>query len=489
VERARERFGWYLDRGAYGPDLYAEGRSAVLAGRSAQEQLERCWALVRPAALSLASPGEVLAVDDRVAGRTALPSERAGGGAQVAPRVRATRPAAPSSSAEGEPFGAALLERRLGGLLLTPRVVTWSLVVLDVSDEDDESKSFHLAIPGARLAGTLHRLDRGELDATLRQLLASRDRLGTLSSSDQVTQVDAFGSISAAGRLVPRERDPLTGRVGGPGGPGSRRDKERQQDPARRPPRPPRQLLLAGAAIAAVIVAIVAVIALSGDDADDLAATGGVVPTSPGTGEPTGTDPDVEVPDGEGLEALNGTYGITYSEPRVLAAEGAWANVVFNYDCFADSPDLVLPGQDQPRPFRMSSEDGEGGCVGTEGPTWPEQGGAVTVECVQSSCDVSSAENGILFTLDGSLEELDALGLPDRDPCTDEESAEPRSATVSDGVPTVITSTFLVNSGYSEDGFVGCDGGRVEVERDVTLTRGVVFGVGGGWPLDRPDSL
>ncbi len=78
-----ERFGLYVDRRAFGPDLYEFGRAAVLtttAGvrRTAQQELEQCWDSARRAARKYVDATDLTLVDDYVAGRRPLPCETTG---------------------------------------------------------------------------------------------------------------------------------------------------------------------------------------------------------------------------------------------------------------------------------------------------------------------------------------------------------------------------------------------------------------------------
>ncbi len=78
-----ERFGLYVDRRAFGPDLYEFGRATVVvttAGirRTAQQQLEQCWDVARRAARKYVDAADLAVVDDLVAGRRPLPCETTG---------------------------------------------------------------------------------------------------------------------------------------------------------------------------------------------------------------------------------------------------------------------------------------------------------------------------------------------------------------------------------------------------------------------------
>lgn len=76
---AVQRFGWYVDRRAFGADLYTLGRDCPLrpirdggATRTAQWQLERCWSVARRAVRPWATAADLTLVDDLVSGRRPL---------------------------------------------------------------------------------------------------------------------------------------------------------------------------------------------------------------------------------------------------------------------------------------------------------------------------------------------------------------------------------------------------------------------------------
>jgi hypothetical protein len=81
TEPARERYGLYVDRRAFGPDLYAAGRAAELresgrgSVRSAQAQLESAWALARSMLADDPRADDLDAADRMVSGDVPLPSE------------------------------------------------------------------------------------------------------------------------------------------------------------------------------------------------------------------------------------------------------------------------------------------------------------------------------------------------------------------------------------------------------------------------------
>lgn len=79
LERARERFGWFVDRRAFGADLYALGRATPLVTRgpggrrTAGDHLELTWSMARSALVGKVGDAELAAVDGVVGGDLGLP--------------------------------------------------------------------------------------------------------------------------------------------------------------------------------------------------------------------------------------------------------------------------------------------------------------------------------------------------------------------------------------------------------------------------------
>jgi hypothetical protein len=161
IRAADARQGWYVDRRAFGEDLYAAGRSTSLqlssGGRTtAQAQLERCWSVARAALLESAAvrAEDLILTDAIVAGRLPIPLE--GGIRGRRPRVRA-----PSSV-----HGAALPVRLRPGFGVAPVMLTWELAVFLVTALERERRAF-ASVPGDRLEVFLKLLDSGELDVPI----------------------------------------------------------------------------------------------------------------------------------------------------------------------------------------------------------------------------------------------------------------------------------------------------------------------------------
>jgi len=82
VRPSNVRAGWYVDRRAFGTDLYRDGRSARLrwgAGHTwtAQAHLEETWGCARPMVEPLLDESELLLVDRVIDGTIAIPLEGA----------------------------------------------------------------------------------------------------------------------------------------------------------------------------------------------------------------------------------------------------------------------------------------------------------------------------------------------------------------------------------------------------------------------------
>ncbi|MDQ1385233.1 MAG: hypothetical protein QOG65_2612 [Actinomycetota bacterium] len=80
LEPAIERYGIYVDRRAFGPDLYTAGRAAELrtrdgAPRSAQQQLELAWTLARQSVAADFAEDDLDAIDRMVRNEIPLPCE------------------------------------------------------------------------------------------------------------------------------------------------------------------------------------------------------------------------------------------------------------------------------------------------------------------------------------------------------------------------------------------------------------------------------
>ena len=163
---ARERFGWYVDRHAYGPDLYAEGRRAVLHRRRssivAGDLLEATWSEARPYGQTVLTTEEIELVDRFVDGSNPMPLDDPIDDDGAAHPVRSDRSYAP---------------RSLDGICVTISAATWWRAILEVRSTE---RVRWLTVPGRALDAILDRLDCGELWAEFELLVSgSNSRCGT----------------------------------------------------------------------------------------------------------------------------------------------------------------------------------------------------------------------------------------------------------------------------------------------------------------------
>lgn len=154
VVDATERYGWYLDRRAFGPDLYREGRSARIGGSTAGELLQHLWTQGRCCAATVLGPDELQLVDELVDGRRPLPLEEAcDNDGQTLP-VRTDRSYGP---------------RRRAGVTVSVADATWWRAVVELRTG---AGSRWLTMPGRSLDELLSAIDDGRLDDDLLRIAA-----------------------------------------------------------------------------------------------------------------------------------------------------------------------------------------------------------------------------------------------------------------------------------------------------------------------------
>lgn len=172
------RGGWFVDRTAYGHDLYVEGRMAplTLSGGGtilAGTLLGETWALARPLIEPYATPEELALVDDTVAGVRPLPLER--------DAAQEAEPDGPPP-ASIQPFARILEERRRGEIVVRPEAVSWEAATLKVTTP---ARSFYARVPLESFTAFATQFERGVLDKALRSYGARppRGRIAALSTA------------------------------------------------------------------------------------------------------------------------------------------------------------------------------------------------------------------------------------------------------------------------------------------------------------------
>jgi hypothetical protein len=295
VRPSNIRAGWYVDRRAFGTDLYRDGRSARLrygAGRSwtAQAHLHETWERARPMVEPLLDDSELGLVDRVIDGTIALPLE--GGPTSTDHSHGADRDNA---------FGEVVRPRVRPGYRVEPASIAWDAVVFDLRGERDGI----VCIPRPALPEFLADLDAGRLDEQIGRFLASTPEGRVLRASDQTGSPGLFDEMASPGAIVPPERVPGRGVLGRAGG-GTPADARRNKN--RRTPRP-RRLLVAGAVVVAVVAAGAIALAARGGDETKATVVAAAVSASSTSSTTTTTIP---LP-------FHGTFTTTYTVTVVNA--------------------------------------------------------------------------------------------------------------------------------------------------------------------------
>ncbi|MEY2420967.1 MAG: hypothetical protein QOI95_1034 [Acidimicrobiaceae bacterium] len=237
VRPSNIRAGWYVDRRAFGTDLYSDGRSARLrwgAGRTgtAQAHLEEAWQRARPSVEPLLDESELRLVDRVVDGTLPLPLE-------AEPNTTPD----PFGPFEGNPFEGVVRSRRRAGYSVEPISIAWDAVAFRLRGARDGIA----CIPRAALSEFLDDLDAGRLDAQIVRFLASPPQGRVLRASDQSGSPGLFDEIGSTGALAPPERPPGEPRRSGRGG-GSAGESREQKSQEQPPPPVPQVAPIAAAA-------------------------------------------------------------------------------------------------------------------------------------------------------------------------------------------------------------------------------------------------
>jgi hypothetical protein len=254
---AVHRYGWYVDRRAFGPDLHRAGRQTLLPRAtggtiSAQSHLELAWVAARQALAEDAAAADTLPAEAMVAGALPLPAER-------------SQPEPPAFSQQGE---SGLTHRRhdqprapvprLGvrvrpGFIVHPVLATWDFIVFEACSP---ARRAYACVPRASLPGFTGKLDNGSLDDSIAAYLARSSRHRVLSAHQQTRRLGVYDQLPAPARLLAPERDPQTGRYE-PGERGTKHTlgrpgkRDKRDDPPKRRPRPWRTAI---AVIAAAVL-------------------------------------------------------------------------------------------------------------------------------------------------------------------------------------------------------------------------------------------
>lgn len=186
---------------AFGFDLYAQGRSALLPRHgggtiSAQSYLESAWNSARSTLVDHTDASDLAPVDRMVAGSSPLGIE-ADFDTEYAPIP---------ASASPSPFGAILARRDRGAFAVEAVFATWGFTVFSVRGAERVAYS---CIPRACLERFLGELDSGRLDALLSAYLRSPPAGRLLAAFAQTEKPGLWDAIGEPTDLLAPEPEPV----------------------------------------------------------------------------------------------------------------------------------------------------------------------------------------------------------------------------------------------------------------------------------------
>jgi hypothetical protein len=268
LARAVHRYGWYVDRGAFGMDLHAASRRALLPRASggtisAQSHLELAWAAACEALADDAAASDLQAAQAMVTGSLPLPAEQGQpddapggqrGGDVRSPLDSTVVPDMPRLCAHVRP-----------GFTLRPVAATWDFTVFEARGP---GRRAYACIPRDSLPGFAAALEDGALDDAIAAYLALPSRRRVLSASPQTTSPGLYDRMGAPAALLAPERDPQTGHQES-GEPGAKRrlarpgkQNRQEQETPRKEQKVPRKA--ARSVPRAVAIGVVTAVVLAG---------------------------------------------------------------------------------------------------------------------------------------------------------------------------------------------------------------------------------
>lgn len=203
LQPCRDRAGVVVRRGAFGPDLYAEGRRAFLRlpnGQSIQagEHLALSWASAREALNRFDLSADADEVEAIVRGARPLGVEPA----DVVP----AEPAPFSDRVARSDVSWLLDVHERPGFCVRTEMATWDFAVFAVESLD---RRLYLCVPRAKQTTFFARLTAGALDSELLARLRGRPRGRVLGSHTQTREIGLFDQLGrSAALLAPERGDP-----------------------------------------------------------------------------------------------------------------------------------------------------------------------------------------------------------------------------------------------------------------------------------------
>jgi len=211
LERAEGKPGWYVDRRAFGGEIYLEGRATrlPLAGGgnvSGEDSLQAAWETARhhPLWRAMASAQDLRDASDVVHGDLPLPLEAAEQDTlTTGARNAAGRHMPVESPVQASVFGSAVRIRQHDGFAIGPVLVSWELVVF-VACGDSARRRLFVPIPQGYLDPFLKLLDEGALDGLVVEALKASPSGRSLLTRGQALRPGIFDALgSRADLLVP----------------------------------------------------------------------------------------------------------------------------------------------------------------------------------------------------------------------------------------------------------------------------------------------
>jgi hypothetical protein len=201
----QRRYGWYVDRTAFGVDLHDGGRATQLecperGALSAQRHLELAWNATKAQLEGCSDRADITAVADVIEGRQPLPIETIRG-----PMVESAREIASGASLA---HGNARRSRQRPGFGLAPVLITWDVTVYLLVSSRRRRLAF-ACIPSADARRFLYRLLHGDLDRVISDYLNVSPSGRRLREPTQTTTPGLYDLLESRIALLPTERDPL----------------------------------------------------------------------------------------------------------------------------------------------------------------------------------------------------------------------------------------------------------------------------------------
>ena len=197
VEAAVDRYGWYVDRTAFGFDLYRTGRTGTFKRQRwgsipVQLHLTRAWLMASRALASHVGPADLAAGSALVEGRFPLPSET---------RINRTVPT--GSRVSDATSGRLLLQDRRRPTFASGAVLaTWDFAVFRLAG----ARSIYASVPQEHVTGYVRAVEDGALDAIVGRRLEEPPRGRILETHDQALKPALWDDMRPTTLLAPPER-------------------------------------------------------------------------------------------------------------------------------------------------------------------------------------------------------------------------------------------------------------------------------------------